>query len=109
MKSLADRILGIHVDFENQCNDDKNKINSGLSVAREKCDHLSQESSTIQDLQQMRSQHLNDYEAQTEELFERVSISRATVCITSVQDSKLCSNSCVAFFFPPLSTRYSSS
>jgi hypothetical protein len=41
LKSLADRILGIHVDFENQYNDDKKKINIGLSVAREKCDDLS--------------------------------------------------------------------
>jgi len=44
LKNLADRILVIHVDFESQCNDNKNKINSGLSVAREKCDHLAKES-----------------------------------------------------------------
>ena len=37
VKKLADRILGIHADFENQCSDNKNKINTGLSVARQKC------------------------------------------------------------------------
>jgi hypothetical protein len=88
---LADRILGIHVDFENQFNDNKNKINIGLLVAQEKCDLLSQESSTIIDLQQMRSEHLGVYEAEAEELLKRVGISRETVCITSVRDSKLLS------------------
>jgi hypothetical protein len=97
---LADRILGIHVDFENQCADNKNKINSGLSVAREKCDRLSQESSTIMDLQRIRGEHLSANKAQTEELFKRVSISRQTVCITVVQDSKSLSNFCDVFFSP---------
>lgn len=95
---MADRILGSHVEFENWCGDNTNKINSGLSVAREKCDHLYQESSTIEDLQQKRSDHLSVYEAQTEELFQRASVSRETVCITAIQDSKSLSNSCVAFF-----------
>jgi hypothetical protein len=59
LKSLADSILDVHVDFENQCSDNKNSINSGWSIDREKCNHLSQESSTILDLQQMRSKHLS--------------------------------------------------
>jgi len=99
---LADRILGIHVDFENQYSDNKNKINSGLSVAEEKCDHLSKESSTIVDLQRMRNEHLSAYEAQTEELFKRVGISRETVRITSVQDSKPLSIFVFFFLSPPL-------
>jgi kinesin family protein 11 len=78
LKSLADHILGIHVDFENQFSDNKNKIKTGLSVAQEKCDLLSKESSTITDLQWMRSGHLSAYEAQTEELFKSVGVSRET-------------------------------
>jgi hypothetical protein len=83
LKSWADHILGIHVDFENQCNDNKNKINSGLSVAREKCDHFSQEASATLDLQlRRRTEQLTACEAQTEELLDSVSNSRETVRIT---------------------------
>jgi hypothetical protein len=89
---LADHILGIHVDFENQCIDNKNKISMGLSVAREKCDQLSLEASTIKDLQQMRSDHHSLYETKAEELLKSVGISRETVCITAVQYSKPLSN-----------------
>jgi hypothetical protein len=82
--------LGIHVDFENQCNDNKNKINSGLSIAREKCDHLSQEALTTLDLQlRRRSQQLSTYETQVEELLDGVSESRGTVSTVFMCDNKL--------------------
>jgi hypothetical protein len=88
LKSWADRILGIHVDFENQCNDNKNKISSGLSVAREKCDHLSQEAASTLDLQVMRrTEQLSANEAQTEEMLDSVSNSREAVSTTTVQDN----------------------
>jgi hypothetical protein len=76
--------LGIHVDFVNKYNDNKNKINSGLSVAREMCDHFSQEASATLDLQlRRRTEQLAAFEAQTEELLDSVSNSRETVSITS--------------------------
>ncbi|XP_023709668.1 kinesin-like protein Klp61F isoform X3 [Cryptotermes secundus] len=79
LKNWADHMLGIHVDFENQCNDSKNKINNGLSVAREKCDHFSQEASVTLDLQlRRRTEQLTAFEAQTEELLDSVSNSRET-------------------------------
>jgi hypothetical protein len=90
LKSWADRILGVHVDFENQCNDNKNKISSGLSLVREKCDHLSQETTTTLDLQLARRiERLNAYEAQTEELLDTVSNSREAVSTTFMQDNTL--------------------
>ncbi|XP_021939166.1 kinesin-like protein Klp61F isoform X2 [Zootermopsis nevadensis] len=77
LKSWADRILGIHVDFENQYNDNKNKISGGLAVVREKCDHLSQEAASTLDLHMARRiEHLSAYETQTEELLDTVSNSR---------------------------------
>jgi hypothetical protein len=79
--------LGIHVDFENQCNDNKNKINSGLSVAQENCDHFSHEASATLDLQlKRRTEQLTAFEAQTEELLDTVSSSRETVSITSAMN-----------------------
>jgi hypothetical protein len=51
-------------------------------------------------LQWMRGEHLGAYEAQTKELLKRVSISRETVCITSVQDSEPLRNFCVEYFSP---------
>jgi hypothetical protein len=100
LKSLADNSLDSHADFENKCTDNKNKISSGLLVAGEKCDRLSNESSTITDLQQKRDQHLHAYKARTEDLLKKVSTSRDTVCIISVQDSEPLSNFCVVFFPP---------
>jgi hypothetical protein len=106
LKSLADNILDSHADFENKCTDNNNKISSGLSVAGEKSDRLARESSIITDLQQMRGEHLSAYEARTEDLLKKVSTSRDTVCIISVQDSEPLSNFCVAFFSPvPLSCK----
>lgn len=82
--------MGIHVDFENQCNDNKNKIGSGLSLVREKCDHLSQEAAATLDLQLARRiERLSAYEAQTEELLDSVSNSRETVSTTFMQDNTL--------------------
>jgi len=78
MKNLADHILNTHATFENRCNENKNKINIGLSVAKEKCDHLSKETSTIGDLQQTRNEDHSAYEAQTEELLKRGGIGSAT-------------------------------
>lgn len=83
MKSWADRILGIHVDFENQYNDNKNKISGGLAVVREKCDHLSQEAASTLDLHMARRiEHLSAYETQTEELLDTVRNSREVVSTT---------------------------
>lgn len=83
MKRWADRILDIHVDFENQCNDSKGKINSGLSLAQENCDHFSHEASATLDQQlKRRTEQLATFEAQTEELLDGVSSSRETVSIT---------------------------
>jgi hypothetical protein len=76
--------LGIHADFENQCNDSGNRINSGFSVAREKCDHISQEASATLDLQVRRTtEELTAYEAQTEEQLDSVRNSTETVSIIS--------------------------
>ncbi|XP_069671575.1 kinesin-like protein Klp61F isoform X2 [Periplaneta americana] len=73
LKNLADRVLGIHSDFRNHCNEKKNKINSGLTLAREKCDHLSLEASTTPDLQLKRgAQQLAVYESQAEEVLDRI-------------------------------------
>jgi len=86
---LADRILGIHVEFENQYSNDKIKIDRGLSIVQEKCDDLAKRSSNVIDLQRMGNEHHTAYKAQMEELIKRVDVSRETVCITSIQDSNL--------------------
>ncbi|PSN39061.1 hypothetical protein C0J52_10095 [Blattella germanica] len=80
LKSWADRVLSMYGEFDMHYSDNKSKIKSGLSTAKEKCDHLSQvTSSTLEQQLKRRAEHISTYETQTEEMIDSISNSRQTL------------------------------